>query len=93
MAEYIYKSDSVAQILSMTLHGLLQGRMVRAEPWRLAGEVGRSGGGWDKGSSAVSSGISGRVLGGSPSGGQERRLALQAKRAFLREGIFSSLCL
>lgn len=33
------------------------------------------------------------VLGSSLTGGQERRLALQAKRAFLREGIFSSLCL
>lgn len=77
----------------MTPHGLLQGRTVRAEPWRLAGEVGRGGGGWHKWSSAVSPGISGRVLGSSPPGGQERRLALQAKRAFLREGTFSSLCL
>lgn len=49
----------MAQILSMTPHDLLQGRMVRAEPWRLASEVGRGVDGWDKGSSAVSSGISG----------------------------------
>ena len=81
----------MAQILSMTPHDLLQGRMVRLSP---GGWLARWAGVWVGGTKeALLLALVSVVLGSSLSGGQERRLALQAKRAFLREGIFSSLCL